>query len=119
MTKLSKRKKRHRRIRGKVSGTKERPRLSVFKSNKFTYAQLVNDKKDETLVSADSRELKKDKKTKNKLNKTEAAKKTGELLAEKAKKKKIKKVVFDRSGYRFHGRIKALAQGARDKGLKF
>ncbi len=115
MTNLSKRKKRHRRIRGKISGTKKRPRLSIFKSNKFTYAQLINDKTGNTLVSADSREIK----SKNKLKKLKAAQKTGELLAKRAKKKKIKKVVFDRSGYRFHGRVKALAKGARDKGLKF
>ncbi len=118
MTNELKRKKRHRRVRGKVSGTKKRPRLSIFKSNKFTYAQIINDKTGETLVSADSREVL-NKKNKNKLTKVKAAKKTGELLAKRAKKKKIKKVVFDRSGYDFHGRVKALAKGARDKGLNF
>src|SRR6056297_1048378 len=98
-----KREKIRRRVRGKVSGDKKRPRLSVFKSNKFTYAQIINDETGETLVSADSRDFLN---KKNKLTKIEAAKKTGQLLAERAKKKKIKTVVFDRSGYRYHGRVK-------------
>ncbi len=118
MTNKIKREKRRRRVRGKVFGDKQRPRLSVFKSNKFTYAQIINDETGETLASADSRDFLNNK-NKNKLTKVEAAKKTGELLAERAKKEKIDKVVFDRSGYGYHGRVKALAEGARDKGLIF
>jgi large subunit ribosomal protein L18 len=102
----------------KIFGTKEQPRLSVFRSNKHIYAQLIDDEKGETLVSASDLELKTEI-IKGKLKRQEIAKKVGETLAQKAIKKKIKKVVFDRGSYKFHGRIKALVDGAREKGLQF
>lgn len=104
---------RHRRIRSKISGTAERPRLNVFRSNAFIYAQLIDDVKGVTLCAAS------DIKSKAKQTKTESAKKVGEELAKKAKDLKIENVVFDRGGYKFHGRVKALADGARENGLKF
>jgi large subunit ribosomal protein L18 len=107
--------KRRRRVRGKISGTKKRPRLSVFKSNKAIYAQIINDEKQETLVSASSLEMKKKKDE----TKTDLAFRVGEEIAKLSKKKKIKDVVFDRSGYKYHGRVKALADGARKGGLNF
>lgn len=102
-------------VRAKISGTKERPRFSVFSSNKHIYAQLIDDEKGETLIASSDLELK----NLAKLTKKDIAKKVGEVLAEKAIKKNIKKVVFDRGSYKFHGRIKALADGAREKGLDF
>ncbi|OGC70071.1 50S ribosomal protein L18 [candidate division WWE3 bacterium RIFOXYC1_FULL_39_7] len=100
-------------INGTLIGTAERPRLSVFRSNKYIYAQLIDDKSGKVLVDV-SAEVKKihEKKTK-----VEAAKEVGKHLAEKAKSKKIKDVVFDRRGYRYHGRVKSLADGAREGGL--
>jgi len=103
-----------RRIRKIVSGTQEVPRLSVFRSNKDIYAQLVNDSEGKTLGSASS--LKLDGKGKNK---TEQAFEVGKALAESAKQNGIEKVVFDRGGYLYHGRVKSLADGARKGGLKF
>ncbi len=102
------------RIRKKVDGSSDRPRLAVFKSTRHIYAQLVDDRKGQTLVSVStlSDEIKG-------VKKTEAAKQIGALLAKKALEKKIKSVVFDRSGYVFHGRIKAVADGAREAGLSF
>jgi large subunit ribosomal protein L18 len=97
---------RHRRVRSKIFGTLERPRLSVFKSNKYIYTQLVDDENGKTLVAASDRNLK-------------SAYEVGELLAKKAMDKGIKKAVFDRSGYKFHGIILELAKGAREGGLKF
>lgn len=108
------RERRRRRVRAKISGTKDRPRLSVFRSNRLTYAQLIDDSAGETLFQASGREVK-DKK----LNKTQRAGQIGELLATRALKAGIEAVVFDRGGYRYHGRVKALAEGARSKGLKF
>jgi large subunit ribosomal protein L18 len=107
---------RHERIRRKISGTSEVPRLSVFRSNKAIYAQIIDDEKQTTLVSASS--LDKDLKLENGGN-VEAAKKVGKSLAEKAKKAKITKVVFDRGGYLYHGRVAALAEAARENGLEF
>jgi large subunit ribosomal protein L18 len=104
---------RHKRIRKRIKGTAARPRLSVFRSLKGVWLQLIDDNKGETLVSANYKELKKYK------DKLDQAKQLGLLIAQKAKKKKITKVVFDRSGYKYHGRIKALAQGAREAGLEF
>ena len=101
---------RHKRIREKISGTKDIPRLSVFRSNKEIYAQIIDDEKQTTLVSASL-------KLKNGGNK-EAAAAVGKLLAEKAKKAKITKVVFDRGGYLYHGRVAALAEAARENGLE-
>lgn len=107
---------RHSRIRNKISGTKECPRLNVFRSNNNIFAQIIDDEASKTLVSASS--LEKELKIKNGGN-VEAAKEVGKLLAEKAKKAKIKKVVFDRGGYLYHGRVKALAEAARENGLEF
>lgn len=106
---------RHKRIREKISGTKDIPRLSVFRSNKEIYAQIIDDEKQTTLVSASSKD--KSLKLKNGGNK-EAAAAVGKLLAEKAKKAKITKVVFDRGGYLYHGRVAALADSARENGLE-
>jgi large subunit ribosomal protein L18 len=106
---------RHARIRSKISGTSEVPRLSVFRSNKQIYAQIIDDEKKSTLVSASS--LDKSLKLENGGN-IEAAKAVGKLLAEKAKKAKITKVVFDRGGYLYHGRVEALAEAARENGLE-
>ena len=105
-----------RRVRAKISGTAERPRLSVFRSNKQIYAQLIDDENGKTLVSASSRE--KDV-VDEKVNKIEQAVKVGALIAEKAKAAGIESVVFDRNGYLYHGRVKNLAEAARKGGLKF
>jgi large subunit ribosomal protein L18 len=102
----------HKKIRKNVSGTKERPRLVVFKSSQHIYAQVVDDSAHQTLVA--SSDLKLDKGTKS-----EKALGVGEDLAKKAVAKKIKKVVFDRGGFKYHGRIAALAEGARKGGLEF
>ena len=100
------------RIRKNVNGTAERPRLSVFRSNKQIYAQVINDLTGKTLASASSLGL-------EKLPKIEQAKKVGALVAEKAKAAGVEKVVFDRSGYLYHGRVQALADAAREGGLNF
>ena len=105
---------RHSRVRNKVSGTTEMPRLNVFRSNENIFAQIIDDTKGNTLVSSSSVELK----IKNGGN-VEAAKLVGKDIAEKAKKAKIKKVVFDRGGYLYHGRVEALAEAARENGLEF
>lgn len=115
MGKFESRLKRKRRVRAKIFGTKNRPRLSVFRSNRYIYAQVVNDDERKTLLSLSSKKVKSD----PKLNKTQIAALIGEELAKKAKTKKIEKVVFDRGGYRYHGRVKALAEGARKGGLEF
>ncbi|MCP6719598.1 MAG: 50S ribosomal protein L18 [Patescibacteria group bacterium] len=122
---------RHKRVRGKVFGTAKRPRLCVFRSSKHIYAQLIDDEKSKTLASAADVKLKI---TKGKKQKTESKKKVaeekelsgksvlaygvGRLIAKKAKELKINEVVFDRGGYKYHGRVKALAEGARKEGLK-
>ena len=108
------RKERHERVRSKIVGTKEVPRVCVFRSNTNIYAQIINDEEGITLVSASSLENK----GKNGSN-VEAAKLVGASLAEKAKKNGITKVVFDRGGYLYHGRVKALADAARENGLEF
>ena len=100
------------RVRHRVWGTLKRPRLSVFRSGKYIYAQLINDEKSITLLSASDLKVKGG-------TKTEKARKAGEVLAASALKKKIKMVVFDRAGFRYHGRVKALAEGARKGGLEF
>jgi len=105
---------RKRRIRGRLEGTPQRPRVSVFRSNKAIYAQIVDDAAAATLVAARSAEV-----TGPGLKKSDVAKKVGELLAQRAKDKGIERVVFDRSGYLYHGRVKALAEGAREGGLVF
>jgi large subunit ribosomal protein L18 len=108
------RQRRHRRVRGKVRGTSERPRLVVSRSNKGISAQLVDDMDGKTLASASWLELKT-----FKGNKTEQAAEVGKLLADNAKQANIEVVVFDRGGYLYHGRVKALADAAREGGLKF
>ena len=107
--------KRHVRVRGKISGTPECPRLNVFRSNANIYAQLIDDVNGVTLVAANTLEKGFEGATGN----VEAAKKVGATLAERAKAKGIEQVVFDRGGYIFHGRVAALAEGAREAGLKF
>ena len=107
--------KRHVRVRGKISGTPERPRLNVFRSNANIYAQIIDDVNGVTLVSANTLEKEFEGATGN----CEAAKKVGEAIAERARAKGIETVVFDRGGYLYHGRVKALAEGAREGGLQF
>ncbi len=102
------------RVRAKVFGTAGKPRLSVFRSSEHIYAQLIDDEKRITLVSESDLKVKKEKKTK-----VEIAKELGGSLAGKAKKTGITEVVFDRGGFKYHGRVKALAEGAREGGLKF
>ena len=107
---------RHARVRGKITGTNNVPRLNVFRSNNNIFAQIIDDEASKTLVSASS--IDKELKLENGGN-IEAAGKVGELLAKRAKKAKISKVVFDRGGYLYHGRVKALAEAARENGLEF
>jgi large subunit ribosomal protein L18 len=118
MTTLSTREaraRRHRRVRGKLFGTAERPRLVVFRSNRGIDAQLVDDGAGRTVASAGWLQLAKSFKG----NKTEQAAEVGKLLAENARKAGIEQAVFDRAGYLYHGRVKALADGAREEGLRF
>ena len=111
--KIEKRLKIKRRIRGKISGTGERPRMSVFRSNKQIYVQIIDDLSGKTLVSASSLGMT------DKVTKKEEAAKVGELVAQKAKDAGITTVVFDRNGYLYHGRVKELADAARKGGLNF
>ena len=106
--------KRHRRIRGKISGTAERPRLSIFRSNKNIYAQLIDDVAGVTLASASTLD-----ENVSDATKVEQAAAVGKAIAEAAKAKNISTVVFDRSGYLYHGRVQALADAARENGLDF
>ncbi len=112
------RQKRHRRVRVRVQGTAERPRLNVFRSLRHIYAQLVDDTVGHTLVSACTLDVGLCEDA-SKVKKTEQAKLVGELLAKRALEKGVKQVVFDRGGYKYHGRVKALADGARSAGLQF
>jgi|SRR6185437_7181295 len=105
----------HERIRKKLTGTKERPRLAVFRSVSHIYAQVIDDSEGKTIVSAST--VDKDAKTNG--GNVAAAKTIGKLVAERAKEKGVKSVVFDRGGYQYHGRIKALADAAREAGLEF
>ncbi|MDI3481400.1 MAG: large subunit ribosomal protein [Tepidanaerobacteraceae bacterium] len=111
------RRKRHLRVRKKIFGTQERPRLNVFKSLKHIYAQIINDETGTTLVAASTR----DPAIRDVVTgcNVESARKVGELIAKKAVEKGIKKVAFDRGGYVYHGRVKALAEAAREAGLEF
>lgn len=109
------RRKRHARVRAKLSGTEARPRLNVFRSNKHIYAQLIDDVKGVTLVSASTLDKEVNVEGKNQ----EAAKQIGELIAKRAVEKGYKSVVFDRGGYLYHGRVQALADAARENGLEF
>ena len=106
---------RHKRVRGKIMGTNERPRLNVFRSTSNIYAQLIDDVSGVTLAAASTL----DKELNGYGGNKEAARKVGKLLAERAASKSITEVVFDRGGYIFHGRVKELAEGAREGGLKF
>ncbi len=121
---------RHKRVRGKISGTAKRPRLCVFRSNKHIYAQLIDDERNRIIASASDLELNVVKKSKKSIKKATAGKEefsgklapafeVGKLIAQKAKKLKIKEIVFDRGGYKYHGRVKSLAEGARAGELKF
>jgi large subunit ribosomal protein L18 len=113
LTLNEKRIRRHKRVRSKIIGSTEKPRLCVFRSNSHIYGQLIDDSTGSTIVAASDMELKK------KDAKTSLSKEVGILLAKKAMEKKISEIVFDRGGYKYHGRVKALAEGAREAGLKF
>jgi len=105
LEKQIKRKRRHKRVRAKIKGTAKVPRLCVFRSSKYIYAQLIDDEKGKTLASVNGKLV--------------FANEIGKLIAKKSIEKKINKVVFDRGGYKYHGKVKALADGAREAGLKF
>lgn len=111
---LEARRRRHRRIRGKITGTAERPRLAVARSNKRIYAQIIDDERGHTLAAAGSHEA-----ALRDLPKGPAAAEVGRLIAQRAREAGVEAVVFDRGGYRYHGRVKALADGAREGGLHF
>ncbi len=113
MTKRQARMRRHRRVRSKVAGTAERPRLAVFRSNRGIFAQLIDDASGRTLAAAGWNSMK------SSGSKTEQASAVGKALGQAAKKAGIESCVFDRGGYLYHGRVKALAEGAREEGLKF
>lgn len=116
--KRQKRYSRHRRIRAKIIGTEKHPRLSVFRSNKNIYVQLIDDSKSVTVLH--SSDLKSgDLKKKTNIKKTDSAREIGKVFGEKMLKKGFNKIVFDRGGYRYHGRVKALAEGLRAAGVKF
>lgn len=106
--------KRQKRVRSKITGTLKTPRVSVYRSNKFIYAQAINDDKGETLISVSEMDLKEKAGTKS--NK---AKQLGILMSEKLKKTKVEEIVFDRGSFRYHGRVKNLAEGLREGGIKF
>jgi large subunit ribosomal protein L18 len=106
------RERRHARIRARVTGTAERPRLAIFRSNRFIYAQLINDEAGTTIAAADSRSMKE-------TSSRERAAAVGRAIAEEAKKKGVEKTVFDRGGFRYQGVVAALADGAREAGLVF
>jgi len=107
LKKQTQRKRRHNRVRAKIKGTIKVPRLCAFRSNKFLYAHIIDDEKGATILSVKGpKEVK-------------GAHETGKTIAQKAKEQKIEEVVFDRGGYKYHGRVKALAEGAREGGLKF
>ena len=117
LTKLEKRTRIRMRIRKKISGTAEKPRLAVFRSNKQIYVQLIDDLNGVTMLAVSSRE--KEIAANTGIKKTEQAKLVGKSLAQKCKEKGIENVIFDRSGYKYHGRVKSLAEAAREGGLKF
>lgn len=129
LEKHKKRIRRHKRVRAKIFGMALRPRLCVFRSKKHIYAQLIDDEKGKTLIAASDSELKKprtqiknketDKDKKPLAGKVAVAYEVGKLIAQKALEKKIEKAVFDRGGYKYHGKVKAVAEGAREGGLKF
>lgn len=112
--KIKRRQRRIRRVRGKILGRSKLPRLTVFRSNQYIYAQVIDDSGGKTLAAANEKEL-----PEVKMSKSQKAIEVGKVLAQKALKKKIKNVVFDKGAYKYHGRIKALAEGAREGGLVF
>ncbi len=112
------RKRRHRRVRKRVVGTSQRPRFNVFRGLKHTYAQVIDDTRGHTLVAASTLDPELGDKVKG-LTKTEQAKLVGGLLARRSLERGVKKVVFDRGGYKYHGRVKSLAEAAREEGLEF
>ena len=112
------RKRRHRRVRKKLAGTEARPRLNVFRSLRHIYAQIINDEVGHTLVSASTADVEVKKQVEG-LDKTAQARTVGKVLAERALAKGVTRVVFDRGGYRYHGRVRALAEGTREGGLEF
>jgi large subunit ribosomal protein L18 len=118
VSRADRRVRKHERVRKTVEGSAERPRLNVFRSSKHIYAQVIDDVAGHTLVAASSLSKELDGQFKTGANKA-AARAVGKLIAQKAKEKKLDKVVFDRGGYLYHGRIKELADGAREGGLKF
>ena len=118
VNKNKKRQKRHMRLRNKIQGTPERPRLNIFRSSMNIYAQVIDDTQGFTIASASSKDKEIAEKV-NGLNKTEAAKIVGQEVAKKAMEKGVETVIFDRGGYLYHGRVKSLADGARESGLKF
>jgi len=119
LEKTARRTRAHRRLRQRLAGTAARPRLSVFKSEKYVYAQVIDDDLGRTLVAATSLEPALRERTKGSAGTKLAARVVGEAVAERAIAKGIEKVVFDRGGYQYHGKVKELADGARAKGLKF
>lgn len=117
--KKEKRIRRHKKIRSKISGTAQIPRLCVFRSNRHIYCQLIDDQKGHTIASASDFEVKKVSLKNGLGKKVSVAFQVGKLIAKKAKEKNIKKIVFDRGGFAYHGRVKAVAEGAREGGLEF
>ena len=118
LTKREKRIRRHRRVRAKIGGTSERPRMLVFRSNRHVWTQLIDDSKGYTLISASDREEGASVKKEKKETRMVTAEKVGEITAKKAREKKITTILFDRGGYKYHGIVKAVAEGARKGGLK-
>jgi large subunit ribosomal protein L18 len=116
---LTLRERRHRRVRAKVSGTGNRPRLNIFRSNAHIYAQVIDDTRSHTLIAASDIEDAVRERAGEGANKTARAKAVGEVIAERASQAGINSVVFDRGGFLYHGRVKAVADGAREGGLKF
>jgi len=108
-----KKERRQKRVRAKIQGTAQKPRFSIFRSNRGLFLQLIDDSKGATLISVSSKEIKKFN------NKIDTAKELGKLIAQKAQAIKISEVIFDRGSYKYHGRVKAVAEGAREAGLKF
>lgn len=120
LEKQNKRHRRHKRIRSKIEGSKDVPRLCVFRSNQHTWAQLINDQNRTTLLSSNDLKSEKQGASSNKnATKTQKAQKVGEDISKKAQDKKIKRAVFDRAGYKYHGRVKAVKEAAEKKGLNF
>ena len=113
LTKLKRRKRIHQRVRKKIQGTAQKPRLNIFRSNKYIYAQLIDDENGHTLASASSYEAA----VANEGNKADQAKEVGKLIAQRAQAAGIERALFDRGGYLYHGRVKSLAEGAREGGL--